>query len=108
MDFVEGSLWKQKKTMTGFKWKKRWIRADKNRLIQWHVCYLSPQWSIPLFTLFALLLDSLRLSHLIKSNQSMFITYKNALSEKYEPTNHTHLVSLIIQLVMRLYLLHQN
>jgi hypothetical protein len=37
MDFVEGSLWKQKKTMTGFKWKKRWIRADKNRLIQWHV-----------------------------------------------------------------------
>lgn len=38
MDFVEGSLWKQKKTMTGFKWKKRWVRADKTRLIQWHVC----------------------------------------------------------------------
>ena len=41
MDFVEGSLWKQKKTMTGFKWKKRWIRADRNRLIQWHVSTVS-------------------------------------------------------------------
>jgi hypothetical protein len=37
MNILEGALWKQKKTMTGVKWKKRWVRTDGIKLIQWHV-----------------------------------------------------------------------
>jgi hypothetical protein len=34
--YVEGSLWKQKNSLTGATWKKHWVQANESTVQQWH------------------------------------------------------------------------